>query len=90
MLVRVIEIGCIEDVEMMDVSVLSPETASIVKPIAPQVNEITIQLNDAGKGVDMRPVERLMRIEIAPGKEFLPHEKHGYARCGQNHRRSKG
>ena len=77
-------------VDMIDVRVLSSMAACIVTPIAPQVNEIAIELNDAGKGVGMGPVERLARIEIAPGKEFLPHEKHGNARCGQNYRRSKG
>src|SRR5947209_17263399 len=70
-------------VDMMDVRVLPSQTTSRVTPIAPQVYEIAIKLNDASKGVGMGPVERSARIEIAPGKEFLPHEKHGDAWRGQ-------
>src|SRR5579885_1303691 len=56
----------IDVVDVMNVNVLSPEAARIVKPVAPKMNEIAVKLNDPRKGVGMGPIERLTGIEIAP------------------------
>src|SRR5579863_1289476 len=76
-------------VDMVDIRVLTPQAASRVIPVAPQMNKVAIDLEDAREGSGIGPIERLARIEIAPRQKFLPHEEHGNAWRGQDYRRSQ-
>src|SRR5204862_5614997 len=63
-------------VDMMDVDVVALESLGGVVPVAPQANQIAVQVPNAREPLDLGPVEFPGVRPGSPFEELLSHEQH--------------
>ena len=62
------------------VDVLAAQSARIIVPVAPQPDEVTVEIHDAREGAGPAPVERILVAEPGILEKFLALEQHRNAR----------
>src|SRR5215204_710386 len=71
-------------IEVKDIDVGTFEARRVVEPVAPEPDQVLVEISDAWEAIDFRPIQLACVRPSAPLKEFLPHEYHRNPRRGEH------